>query len=170
MKIEARHIVAALLLWFAWKGNTLDLSWPPAGMERIVSPKVTPSEEHAKWCQGVQKIAATMIPPDRIYLSHLYDAMAFVLLRDFDRTDPIVTTTDSFSSFHGGTLALAIDKAKVGKYPGLDKAIDAAFFAALGVSDPSAGIESKALTKEEKQRLVAACGVLSYTFEIGRDE
>lgn len=161
MKIEARHIVAGLLILFAWKGNELDMVWPPAGRIDVVAP--VPSPELQAWASELKPIAAKMLPSDRVYLSHLYDAMAFVLLRDKDRTDPIISTTEDFAAFHSGTLVLAIDKAKVGKYPGLAEAIDKAFFAALGTDEP------RKMTDEEKGRLIVACGVLSHTFGIGRD-
>ena len=161
MKIELRHIVAALLILFAWKGNVLDLSWPPAARTEVVAP--TPAPELQAWASEVKPIAAGMLPGDRVYLSNLYDAMSFVLMRDKDRDDPIISTTEDFAAFHAGTLTLAIEKAKVGKYPGLDKAIDKAFLSALGTDEP------RKMTDEEKGRLIMACGVLSHTFGIGRD-
>ena len=161
MKIELRHIVAALLILFSWKGNVLDMSWPPDGTKNIVAPSPTP--ELQAWANDVKPIASGMLPGDRVYLAHLYDAMAFVLMRDKDRDDPIISTTEDFAAFHAGTLTLAIEKAKVGKYPGLDKAIDKAFLTALGTDEP------RKMTDEEKTRLIVACGVLSHTFGIGRD-
>lgn len=161
MKIEVRHIVAAVLLLFAWKGSELDLSWPPAPNTTIAAP--TPAKEFRQWADPVKALVPKMLPADRIYLAHLYDAMAFVLLRDRDRETPIIGTTEAFANFHGGTLDLAIDKAKVGRYPGLAEAIDQTFLTAVGTDEP------RALTADEKQRLIVACGVLSYTFGIGRD-
>lgn len=161
MKIEVRHIVAVVLLLFAWKGNEIDLSWPPALRATTAAP--TPPAELQAWAADVRPIAAKMLPTDRLYLANLYDAMAFVLLRDGDRTQPIIDTTEAFANFHGGTLNLAIDRSKVGKYPGLDKAIDKVFFTALATDEP------KALTSDERKRLISACGVLSHAFGIATD-
>ena len=161
MKIEVRHIVAALLILFAWKGNVLDMPWPPAIRTEVVAP--VPAPELQAWAVDVKPIAAGMLPSDRVYLSNLYDAMSFVLLRDKDRDDPIISTTEDFAAFHAGTLTLAIEKSKIGKYPGLDKAIDKAFLTAIGTDEP------RKMTDEEKARLAVACGVLSHTFGIGRD-
>lgn len=161
MKIEPRYIVAGLLILFAWKGNELDMTWPIPPRTDVIAP--APAPELQAWADDARKIASGMLPGDRVYLSHLYDAMAFVLMRDKDRPDPIIITTEDFVAFHAGTLKLAIDKAKVGKYPGLDKAIDKAFLTALGTDEP------RTMTDEEKSRLIIACGVLSHTFGIGRD-
>jgi hypothetical protein len=85
--------------------------------------------------------------------------MAFVLLRDGDRDKPIIGNTDQFAVFHAGTLNLAIEKANVGKYPGLDRAIDMTFFNA-------AGAESAVIDADRRTKLVAACGVLSWVFRV----
>ena len=162
MKIELRHIVAVCLLLFAWKGHVLDMEWPP--LPGVVVSPPSPSPERMAWAADVRGIAPRMLPADREYLSSFYEGLAFVLLRDKDRTGgPIIRTTDEFATFHGGSLEAAIDKAKVGIYPGLDKAIDKVFFAALDTDEP------KKLTDAERESIVAACGVLSYTFKIGRD-
>lgn len=163
MKIQARHLVAAALLYFAWKGFTIDMTWPPAGTDKAVVAPV-PAPELLKWAEPLKPILPKMLPSDRAYLSNFYEAMGFVLLRDFDRPDPVIVSTDDFTVFHGGSLATAIDKAKVGVYPGLDAAIDKTLLAALGTDEP------KSLTGEEKARLVAACGVLSHALRVGKNE
>jgi len=155
-----RWIVVLMLLFFSWKGVNLDLEWPPINHE-VSSPK--PADEFLGWAAPVRTIAAKMLPADRLYLSNLYEAMSFILLRDFDRDQPIIKTTDDFVTFHAGTLRLAIEKSNVGKYPGLAEAIDQTFLAALGA-------DQKALDDKTKPRLIAACGALSWTIGIGRDE
>lgn len=160
MKIGVRYIVAAILLVFAWKGNEMTLSWPPAGV-RV--PAGDPSPEQRQWASDVRAIAARMLPSDRTYLSNMYDAMAMVVRRDAERAAPIIDTTEAFARFHGGSLDFSIDLEKVGIYPGLDKAIDKVFFEALGTDEP------RALKASDRERLIDACNVLSYTFGIGRD-
>lgn len=161
MSIYARFAMVAVLLFFSWKGVDLDMSWPPDGSTSIATPK--PGSEFLEWASPVRGIAAKMLPADRVYLSNLYDAMAFILLRDFDREKPIIATTDDFVTFHSGSLMLAIDKASVGKYPGLAEAIDATFMSAIGA-------DQRRIDKDVQKKLISACGSLAWTFGIGKDE
>lgn len=162
MKIEMRYIVAAALLLFAWKGHLTTLEWPTVATKDAVLP--SPPPEAMQWAADVRAIVPKMLPSDRLYLRDFYDSMSFILVRDKARGDAaIMQTTEDFAEFHGGSLDAAIDKAKVGKYPGLDKAIDAVFFKALGTDDP------RKLTPAERDQLVVACGVLASTFGIGSD-
>ena len=156
-----RYIVAAVLLVFAWKGSELTTLWPPAPLTSIDTPK--PSPELLKLAAPLKPILPRMLPKDRIYLATLYDAMAYVLMRDGDRAKPIISSNDQFAAFHAGTLNLAIDKAAVGKYPGLAEAIDEVYVNALGP-------DVRELDAEARKHLIAACGVLSWSFGIGRDE
>jgi hypothetical protein len=160
MKIEARWIVAAVLLFFAWKGSDISMPWPPAPHESINTPQ--PSPELIQWAEPLRPILPKMLPKDRQYLAAFYDAMAFVLIRDQKRVPPIIGTTEQFVNFHGGSLRLAIDKANVGKYPGLAEAIDETFINACGA-------ESQKIDEKVGSRLVAACGVLSWSLGIGHE-
>lgn len=161
MKIPVRYIVAAVLILFAWKGSELSTPWPPAPATSVDTPK--PSPELLALAEPLRPILPRMLPKDRLYLASLYDALAYVIMRDGDREKPIISSTESFANFHAGTLRLAIDKAKVGQYPGLAAAIDQVFVAALGA-------DVRELDKASRERLIAACGVLSWSFGIGRDE
>ena len=158
--IQARYIAVVVLLLFAWRGSELKIPWPPE--QHTIDSPIPPAELRA-WADGLKPIVKGMLPKDRIYLENLYDSMAFVIIRDGQRDDPILSDTAKFSNFHTGTLRLAIDKASVGKYAGLGEAIDAVFFAA-------AGAEIKPIDKDTRTKLVAACGVLSWAFGISRDE
>lgn len=161
MKIEARWIVAAVLLFFAWKGSDLTLPWPPLPSDGQKTPQ--PAPEMLELAAPLKPILPKMLPADRKYLASFYEAMAFVVLRDGDRDNPIIGSTDQFANFQAGSLRLAIDKAKVGQYPGLAEAIDQTFLAALGP-------EMKPLDKPARARLVSACGVLSWVFGVRGDE
>ena len=66
-------------------------------------------------------------------------------------------------AFHAGTLNLAIKRANVGKYAGLGEAIDQVFMQAVGP-------DQKKVAENTRARLVAACGTLAWTFQVGRDE
>lgn len=161
MKIEARHIVAVLLLAFAWKGASLEVPWPPGPVANIVTPKPEPAL--LVWAEPLRPIVSGMLPADRKYLANFYDAMVFVLMRDAGRDEPICSTVGKFAEFHAGSLQLAIDRQNVGKYPGLGEAIDQVFVNAVGADDVR--LEASSRTK-----LTAACGVLSWVFQIHRDE
>jgi len=152
-----RYIVAAVLLLFAWKGAELKVEWPQPPATVIRAPQ--PPAERMEWAKPVIEVLPKMTPKDRQYLAHFYDAMAFVLMRDADRGTPIVSTTTKLETFHGGSLRLAVDKKDVGKYPGLGEAIDQVFIAANGPDEV-------AVSDEVRAKLVAACGVLSWTFSI----
>jgi hypothetical protein len=157
VNIPVRYIVAAALLVFSWRGAALNLEWPPSPLTTVEAPK--PPAEMLEWAKGLEPLLPKMLPADRQYLAAFYDAMAFILMKDGDRSTPIVGDTEAFAVLHAGSLQLAIEKGKVGKYPGLDDAIDTVFFAA-------AGADVRAVDKDVRARLVTACGVLSYTLAV----
>ena len=161
MRIPVRFIVAAVLLVFAWKGSELTTIWPPAPLTTVDTPK--PSPDLLKLAEPLKPILPRMLPKDRQYLATLYDAMAYVLIRDGEREKPIIGSSDQFAAFHAGTLKLAVDKAAVGKYPGLAEAIDNVYVNALGA-------DVRELSVDDRRALIAACGVLSWSFGMGRDE
>ena len=154
-----RILVAVFLLAFAWNGSSLNMEWPPRG--GIVIPK--PEPVLMKWAEPLRPLLPKMMVADRQYLSAFYDALSFVLLRDSKRANPVVKTTADFVGFHAGSLQLAIDKENVGKYPGLGGAIDEVIVNAIGA-------EQRALTADDRTKLIAGCSVLSYAFRVGSDE
>lgn len=155
-----RYVVAAVLLFFAWRGANVTIPWPPAESPAAVVPK--PDGVIMAWAEPLRGVLPKMLPADREYLSRFYDAMSFVLLRDGGRDEPIISTTDKFVVFHAGSLRLAIDKAKVGQYPGLGEAIDQTFVNAIGA-------DARPLSPEDRTKLTAACSVLAYAFKVGGD-
>lgn len=159
--MKGRYILAAVLIVFAWKGSDLSLYWPPATHAEIKTPQ--PDPELMRWAAPLRGVLPKMLPDDRKYLAAFYDAMAFVIIRDGERELPIIGSTEQFANFHAGSLRLAIDKDKVGKYPGLAEAIDETFVNANGP-------EVKKIDADTRARLVSACGVLAYSFGIHRDE
>jgi len=165
VKVEARHIVAAVILLFAWRGGNLSMKWPqmPLPAAAVAVKDVKPTAEQLAWAADLKAILPKMLPSDRQYLAAFYDATAFVMTQDGERSTPIIGDTDKFTVFHAGSLQLAIQKKNVGKYPGLDKAIDAVFLAA-------AGADVKAIDKATGEKLIAACNVLAYAFRINGNE
>lgn len=157
MNIPARYIVAGVILLFAWKGGELDIPWPPSPIKTIETAK--PDAALLAWADDLRPILPKMLPGDREYLAAFYDAMSFILLQDGNRTTPIVSDTEKFAVFHAGSLQLAIEKKNIGKYPGLDAAIDIVFFDA-------AGADVSAIDADKRAKLIAACSVLSYVFRI----
>jgi hypothetical protein len=164
MKVEARHIVAAVILFFAWRGGNLSVKWPqlplPAAAAAVAAK---PPADQLAWASEMKAILPKMLPSDRQYLAAFYDATAFVLKQDGERSTPIIADTDKFTVFHAGSLQLAIQKKNVGKYPGLDKAIDSVFFNAVGA-------DVKAIDKATGEKLIAACNVLAHVFRINGNE
>jgi len=161
VKTEWRYIVAVVLLLFAWKGSSIKMDWPPSPRTVVATPK--PEKELLVWAEPLRKILPTMVPADRQYLANFYDAMAFVLIRDSKRSDPIIKTTEDFAVFHGGSLQAAIDKESVGKYPGLAEAIDQAYGTAVGTDDVVV------IDADTRTRLTAASGVLSWVLTINHE-
>lgn len=155
-----RYVVAAVLLVFAWRGSNLTLPWPPSDGTAVVVPK--PDQTILAWAEPLRPVLPKMLAKDREYLANFYDAMSFVLIRDGGRDEPIIGTTTQFVTFHTGSLQLAIDRANVGKYPGLGEAIDLTFVNAIGA-------DVRALSPEDRTKLTAACSVLAYALKVGGD-
>lgn len=154
--------MAAVLLVFAWRGGEMDMKWPQLLKPAATATVEKPSAEQLAWAADLKAILPKMLPTDRAYLSAFYDATRFVITQDGERSTPIIGDTDKFTVFHAGSLQLAIQKKNVGKYPGLDKAIDAVFFNA-------AGADVKAIDKDTREKLLAACNVLAYAFRVNSD-
>lgn len=155
--MNVRYVVAAVLVFFAWNGVRFDMTWPPKSLSEPTI--VVPSESQLAWAEPLKAILPKMLPEDRQYLSAFYDALGFVVYQDGSRSSPAITTSDQFVQLHAGSLNLAIQKKNVGKYPGLDRAIDQTFLAACGP-------ESESLTKESRMTLVSACNTLAWVFRI----
>jgi hypothetical protein len=164
VKVEARHIVAAVILFFAWRGGNMSMKWPQLPQPpAAVAVAAKPPADQLAWATEMKAILPKMLPSDRQYLAAFYDATAFVLKQDGERSTPIIGDTDKFTVFHAGSLQLAIQKKNVGKYPGLDKAIDSVFFNAVGA-------DVKAIDKATGEKLIAACNVLAHVFRINGNE
>ena len=160
MRIASSVCLASILALSPACGSEKAPSAPSAAaVDAAAAEAPKPAPELLAWADQLKPILPKILPTDRAYLSSFYDAMAYIILRDGDRSTPLVTDTEKFAVLHAGSLQLAIEKAKVGKYPGLDDAIDSVFFNALGA-------EQKALDAPTRARLVAACGVLSWTLAV----
>lgn len=157
MTVHWRYIVAAALVWFAWKGNVMDFQWPtdvPPAVEVTVE---RPSDEIVGYVRAVDP--DKILPDDRAYLSAFYSALAFVLQRDADLQEPVITTNEKFAELQGGSLRFAIMADKVGEYPRLGEQIDEVFSAAVG-DDVSS------MTPAMRRKIVDVCNGLAWRFWI----
>lgn len=153
-----RWILAAVILFFSWRGTVSNLSWPP--YEEVAGVRCQqPPAESLRWAAPTKAILSRMTPSDRNYLANFYDALSFVIERDGLQSQPVITDTGKFESFHAGSLRLAIDRGDVGKYDGLGEAIDATI--SNGVGD-----DLKSMDEETRKKVVDACAVLAWTFTI----
>lgn len=157
MKPSTRLIVAGVLLAFAWKGNEVTLMWPTTPTPLVSTPQ--PSPEVMALAGPVKPFLARMTPKDRVYLSNFYEAVGYVLLRDGERDQPIISDTRKFELFHAGSLRLAVNKSDVGKYGELGDAIDKVFLDAVGNDE-------KEIDVGLRSKIVSACGALSWAFSI----
>lgn len=168
---HVRYAVAAGLLWFALGGSHLGIvpkaigvltppSKPPAIMLDSAGQK---SLEEAK--ADLVAIAAKMLPADRQYLASFYDAIAYVLEQDGGRSLPIIADSEKFAVFHAGSLQLAIEKKAVGKYPGLDAAIDHVYLAICG-ADVGPLAEKAAGGGTRREQFVKASQLLAWVFRV----
>ncbi len=157
MTQTTRLIVAGVLLAFAWKGNEVTIPWPQPESSPATAPQ--PSPAMLAMAAPVREFLTKMTPKDRLYLSHFYDAVRYVLARDGERDEPIIVDTKKFEVFHAGSLRLAVNKSDVGKYGELGDAIDKVFLDAVGADE-------KPVDDELRAKLVAACGALSWVFSI----
>lgn len=136
----------------------MPLAWPPEQVE-VVTPD--PSDEARQWVSHVN--VANILPKDRIYLSGFYSAVGYVMDRDADLEEPVVTSNEKFARLHAGSLNYAIDKGEVGRYPVLGRDIALVFLNAVG-NTPAA------MTDEMREDIVDACDALAWKFDIHGEE
>ena len=91
----------------------------------------------------------TATAADRANIGGIYTGLKTVITRDNGQS---VNNTERWSALQARTLQLAVDQ--VGKYPGLDKAIEAVFLAEVGTDDVVP------VTPDTVTKLVKACDVI----------
>lgn len=87
---------------------------------------------------------------DKARVVSVYEGMQYVLKRDAGKR---INTTEKFSDWQANTLQLAVETP--GKYPGLDKAIEAVFVRLVGTDDVVPA------TPDVQQKLIEACKVVA---------
>ena len=166
----------SIVLLFLWKDHIGKMIHP----EQV--PAVTPATPNVGptnkvWVADVKP--ANILPGDRLYYSAFYESLAAVLAIDGERDTPIIDTTEKFRRLHSGSLDLAIEKQKVGKYPGLGEAIDKAFALAASGVDPSTlrtaedvekaikeGLTPRPMSRAMRDRIRSAGEALAWKFTI----
>ena len=168
---HVRYAVAATMLWFALGGSNLGITPKAIGILNPppIKPAVILDEVGQKQLDSAKAdlvaIVAKMLPADRQYMACFYDAVAYVVEQDGGRSLPVIGDSEKFAIFHAGSLQLAIEKKAVGKYPGLDTAIDRVYLAICGADvGPLADKAAGGGTRREK--FVQASQLLAWVFRV----
>jgi hypothetical protein len=133
------------LVWLF--GVLLALSFfVPTG--RFVKPQVTPIVP-GETDPAIVAVLKPATVEDRNRVASIYTGLQTVITRD---NGQLVNNTERLAVLQANTLKLAVDQ--VGKYPGLDKAIEAVFASAVGTDDVVT------VTPEIATKLSAACAVI----------
>ena len=140
------------VLWLAVALLAVSIVFPNGPKFGKPAAPVTPVVEHAKDAEIV-RVLATATAADKANVNGIYTALATILRRDIAKPPMRITTTEKWADLQANTLQLAIEQ--VGKYPGLDVAIEAVFLAKLGTDDVLPG------TAETKTKLIDACETIA---------
>ena len=97
----------------------------------------------------IVEVLAKATAADRANIGGIYTGLKTVITRDNGQS---VNNTERWSVLQARTLQLAVDQ--VGKYPGLDAAIEAVFLAEVGTDDVVP------VTADTVAKLVKACDVI----------
>lgn len=140
------------LLWLAGALLAVSIVFPNGPkLGKPVAP-VAPVAEHDTNAEIVRVLAAATAA-DKANVNGIYTALATILRRDIAKPPARITTTEQWADLQANTLQLAIEQ--VGKYPGLDKAIEAVFLAKLGTDDVLPG------TPDTQAKLIDACETIA---------
>lgn len=141
------------LLWFAGVllavsflfPNGIDLSRPAPEPTPVPAPVVPVVETDAK----LVELLANADAADKQRIVDVYSALSTILTRDDGKR---INNTEKWAELQGRTLDMAIDQ--VGKYPGLDVAIENVFLSVMGTDDvlPNNG--------ETQMKLIRACKII----------
>jgi hypothetical protein len=116
----------------------------------LPAPVVVPVAPDVEVDATIAKLLSTATAEDKSRVASIYDGMAYVLRRDAGKR---LNTTEKWAEFQANTLQLAVEQ--VGKYPGLDVAIEAVFARSVGTDDVVPA------TPETQQKLLKACEIIA---------
>lgn len=167
--------MVTIVLLFIWRGDISTIIYPT---QTPTLPSVVVPDSSSKAITADIKVDG-ILPADRLYYSAFYDSLGLVLANDGERDTRIVDTTEKFRRFQAGSLDLAIEKKKVGIYPGLGEAIDKAFALAVWGGDPAnlrtpadvakaieEGLTPRPMSKAVSDRIRSCCSALAWKFGI----
>jgi hypothetical protein len=118
----------------------------------VVKPVPAPAPVPAPPAETDARIASVLqnaTPEDRARIASIYTGLRTVLTRD---KGEFVNNTERFAVLQANTLKLAVDQ--VGRYPGLDVAIEGVFKTAIGTDDVVS------LTPDVVAALCKACDII----------
>jgi hypothetical protein len=146
------------VVWFLGALLLLSFAFPNGIPVKPVTPAVTPAGPVVT-DPAIVKLLAEADPADKRRVAGIYSGMKSVLERDVARpeAEKLLSTTDKFAQWHGLTLVAAVEK--VGKYPGLDVAINDVFKKQLGTDD------TLPLNQETANKLLTACEIVANSAE-----
>ena len=171
-----RNVVVAVILLFAWRGH-IDKLVHPTDVPKVVDVVVDPTAK--AWVDGVK--VDGILPADRDYYARYFDALGWILVKDGERDSSMLDTNEKLRRFNAGSLDAAIEKASVGKYPGLGESLDRAFALACAGADPAVlsdpdalakaitdGQTPRPMTKAMRERFLAVCQALVWKLTINK--
>ncbi len=139
------------LVWVLGVLLALSFFFPDAG-KLPAPPSPAPAPTPAPPAETDAKIAgllAAASPEDKARVASIYTGLRTVLSRD---KGEFVNNTERFAVLQANTLKLAVEQ--VGRYPGLDVAIEAVFKTAIGTDDVAQ------ITPEVTAALCKACDII----------
>jgi hypothetical protein len=137
-------LVAGALLLFSLlfpNGVTLPVVGPA-----VVAPVAPAADTDSK----IVELLKEATPEDKARVVSIYNGMRVVLARDKGER---ISSTEKWADFQANTLQLAVEQ--VGRYPGLDDAIEAVFAKQVGTDDV---VPTKADTLT---KLLKACEIIA---------
>ena len=121
----------------------------PNGLPALKPKPVVPVPAAVTADATIAKVLHNAESADKARVVSIYEGMHRVLSRDAGAR---INTTEKWAEFQANTLDLAVEQ--VGKYPGLDDAIEAVFAAQTGTDDVLPA------TPETQQKLLRACEII----------
>lgn len=117
----------------------------------VPTPPVTPNiSPDVQTDANVVAALSNASAQDRFHVFDIYSSMAKVIKRD---KGEFISTSEQFAKLQERALTMAIEQP--GKYPGLDKAIEAVFMSAFETDDVVA------ITEPVRENLIKACEVIA---------
>lgn len=138
------------LVWVAGAVLLVSFVFPNGVAIPVVKPAVDVVEPSAAADAEISKLLRNADAADKGRVRSIYSGLASVLRRD--ATVKRLRNTEQWAEVHAATLDLAVEQ--VGKYPGLDVAINDVFLRVVGTDDVMPANDSM------RAKLIEACDVI----------